>query len=115
MAKVYKNDKDFLIIEMNGREASNINFGIETTGGLNIILCGSCNSQIEHKTIYYIAGINEIMCKDCVDDYIKNMNHYTDVDSLKYEINHFNFVAQKLDMSEKADFTPDNKIIISSI
>lgn len=115
MAKVYKNDKNFLIIEMTGKEASNINFGIETIGCLNIILCGSCNSQIEYKTIYYIAGINEVMCKDCVDDYIKNMNHYTDDDSLKYEINHFNFVASKLGMSEKASFSADNKIIISSI
>lgn len=114
MAKVYTNDKNFLIIEMNGSEASDLSFGIEIPGCLNVILCGGCNSQIEDKDIYYIAGINEVMCKDCADDYIKNMSHYTDVDSLKYEINHFNIIAQKLGMSEKADFTPDNKIIISS-
>lgn len=115
MAKVYTNDKNFLIIEMNGAEASGLGFGIEVPGCLNVILCGSCNSQIEHKEIYYIAGINEVMCKDCVDDYIKNMSRYTDNDSLRYEINHFNIIAQKLGMSEKASFTADNKIIISSI
>ena len=115
MAKIYKNDKNFLIIQMNGEEASNLGFGMEITGCLNSIVCGSCNSSIEDKDIYYIAGINEVMCKDCAYDYIKNMSHYIDYDSLKYEINHFNIIAQKLGMSEKAGFSPDNKIIISSI
>lgn len=114
MAKIYTNDKNFLIIQMNGAEASGLGFGIEVTGCLNAIICGGCNSQIEHKEIYYIAGINEVMCKDCVDDYIKNMSHYTDIDSLKYEINHFNIIAQKLGMSEKASFTADNKIVINT-
>ena len=114
MAKVYKNDKNFLIIEMDGSEASELGFGIEIPGYLNMIVCGGCNSEIEHKDIYYIAGINEVMCKDCTDDYVKNMSHYTDNDSLKYEINHFNIIAQKLGMSEKATFTVDNKIVITT-
>jgi hypothetical protein len=114
MAKVYTNDKNFLVIEMNGAEASGLGFGVEIPGCLNAIVCGGCNSQIEHKEIYYIAGINEVMCKDCADDYIKNMSHYTDIDSLKYEISHFNIIAQKLGMSEKASFTVDNKIVITA-
>lgn len=114
MAKVYKNDKNFLIIQMNGAEASNIGFGVEVTGCLNSIVCGSCNSSIEHKLIYYIAGINEVMCEDCLTDFIKNMSHYYDYDSLRYEINHFNIIAQKLGMSEKAAFTTDNKIVITA-
>ena len=113
MAKVYKNDKNFLIIEMNGAEASGLGFGIEITGCLNVIVCGSCSTSIEHKKIFYVAGINEVLCEDCIDDYIKNMNHYIDDDSLKYEINHFNIIAQKLGMSERAGFSPDNKIIIA--
>ena len=114
MAKVYKNDKNFLIIEMNGTEASGLGFGIEVTGCLNVIVCGSCNTSIEHKKIFYVACINEVLCEDCITDYVKNMSHYTDDDSLKYEINHFNIIAEKLGMSEKASFTADNKIIISS-
>ena len=115
MAKVYKNDKNFLIIEMDGAEASGLGFGIEVTGCLNVIVCGSCNASIEHKKIFYVACINEVLCENCITDYVKNMSHYTDDDSLKYEINHFNIVAQKLGISEKASFTADNKIIISSI
>lgn len=113
MATLYKNDKNFLIIKMNGTEASNLGFGIEVTGCLNSIICGTCNASIEHKDIYYLAGINEVLCEDCLTDYIKNMNHYTDDDSLRYEINHFNVIANKLGMKEKAIKT-DNKIIISS-
>ena len=115
MAKLYKNDKNFLIIEMNGTEASDLGFGIETTGCLNVILCGTCNTSIEHKKIFYVACINEVLCEDCINDYIKNMSHYTDDDSIKYEINHFNVISQKLGMNLKASFLPDKKIIISSI
>lgn len=114
MAKIYKNDKNFLVIEMNGAEASSLGFGVEVTGCLNSIICGTCNTSIEHKNIYYVAGINEVLCKDCVEDYTKNMNHYIDDDSLKYEINHFNIIAQKLGMSERAAFTPDSKIVVIS-
>ena len=114
MAKKYNNNKGFLIIEMTGAEASNLGFGIEITGCLNYIVCGTCNTSIEHKKIFYVAGINEVLCEDCVDDYIKNMNHYIDDDSLKYEINHFNIIAQKLCMSEQAAFTPDSKIVVIS-
>lgn len=113
MAKVYSNNKNFLIIQMNGAEASDIGFGIEVTGCLNSIVCGTCNSSIEHKDIYYVCGINEVLCKDCLDDFIKGMNHYIDDDSLRYEINHFNIIAQKLGMSERANFTADSKIIIT--
>ena len=113
MAKVYKNDKNFLIIEMNGAEASGLGFGIEVTGCLNVIVCGSCNTSIEHKKIFYVACINEVLCENCITDYVKNMSHYTDDDSLKYEINHFNIIAEKLGMSEKAGLAVDKKIVIT--
>ena len=114
MAKIYKNDKNFLIIEMDGAEASGLGFGIEVTGCLNVIICGSCNASIEHKKIFYVACINEVLCENCITDYVKNMSHYTDDDSLKYEINHFNIVAQKLGMSEKAGLAVDKKIVITT-
>ena len=42
------------------------------------------------------------------------MSHYTDDDSLKYEINHFNIIAKKLGMSEKAVITTNKKIVITT-
>ena len=66
-----------------------------------------------NKDIFYVACINEVLCENCITDYVKNMSHYTDDDSLKYEINHFNIVAQKLGMSEKAGLAVDKKIVIT--
>lgn len=114
MAKLYKNDKNFLVIEMDGAEASGLGFGIYIPGCLNVIVCGTCNIEIEYKKIFYVACINEVLCEDCITDYVKNMSHYTDDDSLKYEINHFNIIAQKLGMSEKAALTTDKKIVITT-
>ena len=99
---------------MDGAEASNLGFGIEVTGCLNSIVCGTCNTTIEHKDIFYVACINEVLCENCITDYVKNMSHYTDIESLKYEISHFNIVAQKLGMSEKAAFSADKKIVITT-
>ena len=98
---------------MNGAEASGLGFGIEVTGCLNVIVCGSCNTSIEHKKIFYVACINEVLCENCITDYVKNMSHYTDDDSIRYEINHFNIVAQKLGISEKAGLTTNKKIVIN--
>lgn len=110
MAKIIHNKKDFLIIQLSSKEATKLNFGVPITGLNNICLCGSCNTECKSEEIYYIAGINEVMCKDCCDDFIDNMTHYTDFDSLKYEIAHFNRVCEILDMNERAAATPNTKI-----
>ncbi len=112
MAKVYFNDREHLVIKINSKEATKLNFGIPVTGLLNVCLCGTCNNECSSDDIYYIAGINEVMCDKCIDDYVKNMNHYTDEDSLTYEIRHFNYVAEKLDMKERAMITPNGKVVI---
>lgn len=112
MAKVYYNDREHLIIKMNAHEATKLDFGIPIVGLNNMCICGSCNNECKPEDIYYVAGINEVMCKDCVEDYVKNMNHYVDTDSLKYESGHFNNVASKLNMKERAALTADGKAII---
>ena len=110
MAKLYKNDKNFLIIEITTKEANNLNFGIQLVGINNVCLCSVCNNEcVGH--MYYVPGINELVCKDCIDDFIKNMNHYTDKDSLSYEVKHFNFVSNKLGMNKTAT-VENNKIVI---
>lgn len=109
MAKIYKNDRNHLVIQMNAEEATNIGFGIEVTGLLNVCVCGTCNTECKHEHIYYVAGINEIQCKNCITDYVKNMNHYIDDDSLKYEVRHFNFYAEKLGMKTRVKVNADSK------
>lgn len=110
MAKVYENNKKFLIIQMNAQEATELNFGIQVPGINNICLCGTCNNECVGDR-YYIAGINELVCEDCIEDFVRNMNHYTDEDSLFYEVNHFNFVANKLGM-DKTAVIENEKIVL---
>ena len=112
MAKVYNNKREHLVIILDAKEATELNFGIPIVGLNNMCLCGTCNKECKPQDIYYICGINEVLCKDCAEDYCENMNHYVDDDSLKYEINHFNYVAAKLNMKERAGITPNGKVVI---
>lgn len=112
MAKVYHNEREHLVIQMNASEATECNFGIEIPGINNLCICDACNAECKPSEIYYIAGINEVMCGDCIEDYVKNMNHYVDDDSLTYEVRHFNKVAETLNMNERAAVTPNGKCVI---
>lgn len=114
MAEVITNNKNFLIIKMNEKEATKCNFGmLPGKEENNIIICGSCNIILDEE-LYYIAGINEVLCKDCMEDFVKNMNHYTDDNSLRYEIKHFNYYAAILNLDVKAGTTPEGKLILFS-
>ena len=112
MAEIVKNDKNFLIIKMNYEEASKCNFGMLPGLKDNIIICGSCNVVCDESELYYIAGINEVFCKDCMEDFVKNMNHYIDDISLKYEIKHFNHYSNILNLNIKAETTPEGKLVL---
>lgn len=112
MAKIYKNNREHLVIQLNAKEATKLNFGIPIVGLNNMCLCGTCNAECKPEDIYYVCGINEVLCKDCVEDYVDNMNHYVDDNSLKYEVSHFNAVSDKLNMDERAALTPNGKCII---
>ena len=114
MAEIVKNDKNFLIIKMNYEEASECNFGMLPGLKDNIIICGSCNVICNEDDIYYIASINEILCEACMEDFVKNMNHYMDSNSLKYEIKHFNHYANILNIDIKAGTTPEGKLVLFS-
>lgn len=113
MAKVIKNDKNFLIIKINEEEANKLNFGIFKETNYSICVCGSCNIICDYDNIYYIAAINEILCEDCMNDFVKNMSHYTDENSLKYEVKHFNHCANLLDIDAIAGVTVDGKLIVT--
>ena len=114
MAEIVKNDKNFLIIKLNDEEASKCNFGMLPGLKDNIIICDSCNVICNEDNIYYIASINEILCEACMEDFVKNMNHYTDANSLKYEIKHFNHYANILNIDINAGTTPEGKLVLFS-
>lgn len=114
MAEVVKNDKNFLIIKLNDEEANKLNFGIFKNDDDNIFLCGSCNVICNENNMYYIASINEILCEACMEDFVKNMNHYMDSNSLRYEIKHFNYYTNILNIDTRAGTTPEGKLVLFS-
>ena len=115
MAEIVKNDKNFLIIKLNDEEANKLNFGIFRDDNYdNIFICVSCNVICNDSNMYYIASINEILCEACMEDFVKNMNHYIDNNSLKYEIKHFNHYANILNIDNRAGITPEGKLVLFS-
>jgi hypothetical protein len=104
MAKKYDNDKGFLVIEMNYEEARDIcGFGItyvnEDTGVVydHKLLCYTCNNSITDN-VYYVAAINHALCKECCDDFIKNIDRHPE--DIPYEKRHYNYYAEKLNLEE---------------
>lgn len=97
MAKKYENDKGFLIIEMSYKEAKDIcNFGYGRE-----IVCDNCNSLFnENDNIYYFAVLNRAMCKECIDDIVKNQHRYKQ--DIVYEVRHYNCYAKVLNLKEES-------------
>ena len=49
-----------------------------------------------------------------MEDFVKNMNHYIDNNSLRYEIKHFNYFANILNIDTRAGTTPEGKLVLFS-
>ena len=106
MAKQYKNNKGFLIIEMTYKEAKDVcGFGIsevDQTSGVELshsLFCDTCNNVIEDN-VYYVAVINRALCKECCDDFIDNINRHEE--DIPYEVKHYNKYAIMLGMTDLA-------------
>jgi hypothetical protein len=100
MATIVNNDKNFLIVRVTSDSKDYVEY------------CESCNSKSD--SLYYISCLNSFLCEDCMNDFVKCMNHYTDYNSLIYEIKHFNHYANILNIDTKAGLTPDGKLVLFS-
>lgn len=88
MAKQYQNDKGFLIIEMNPTEAKQIGFGPQE--GCE---CMHCNNIIKDN-IYYIACLNDVMDKECLDNWYEDAIRYKE--DIPYEEIYYNRIRRRL-------------------
>ena len=87
---------------MDCLEASMIcNFGIDKGTLAKVIHCDNCNIEVDpFEDVFYFAVLNRLMCKECCDDIINNLDrHDEDID---YEVAHYNKYAEKLGV-EKED------------
>lgn len=87
MAKIKKNKKNFLVIEMTTIEALSIwsEFG---GGGI----CDTCNEFPEKG--FYVAVLNQYICPQCFAEWIKKAKNYKDDRS--FEKLHFDDTVHRL-------------------
>lgn len=81
MAKVVDNYKGFKVLEITRQEMMD---KLTRYGCLGI--CDMCNRPI--SVGYYVAVINQWMCEDCYNDFIKSIDRYEE--DMKIENKNFN-------------------------
>lgn len=83
MAKILKNDKRFLIIEMPWREY------VAITDSWGLADC--CGQNTSEENVYYIAVLNQFYCGICFNAWISTaMRYKSDLEKEQY-----NFVKMK--------------------
>lgn len=91
MAKIVKNDKRFKVISLSTEDAASIGFGLYGSGAC---VCMHCSKGCLSGDIYYIAVLNDTMCKDCYEKWLKGARRYAD--DVPYEERNFNRYKEAL-------------------
>ena len=89
MAKIVDNNKGFKVICMNNEEARDLGFGIFPGS----CICMRCNSLVFDE-IYYIAALNDVMCKSCYEKWYENATRYKE--DTECENRYFNYYSKLL-------------------
>lgn len=68
MANLWKNDKQFKIIELGWKEyvAATDSWG----------LCDICSNNSSEEPLYFVALVNQTYCKTCLDAYLSGAKRY---------------------------------------
>ena len=91
MAKVINNDKEFKIISLSTEDAASLGFGIDGSGAC---ICMRCGKGCLSGDIYYIAVLNDTMCKNCYEKWVKSAKRYTE--DIPIENRNFNYYKKLL-------------------
>lgn len=89
MAKIIDNNKGFKVICMSNEEAITLGFGTF----LNACICIECENLIWDE-IYYIAALNDVMCKSCYEKWYANATRYKE--DAECENRYFNYYSKLL-------------------
>lgn len=83
MANLWKNDKQFKIIEMSWKEyvAATDSWG----------LCDICGNNSSEQPLYFVALVNQCYCKTCLDAYLSGAKRYKS----DFEKEQENFIKMK--------------------
>lgn len=87
MAKIVNNDKGFKVISLSIEDAASLGFGLYGSGAC---VCMHCNKGCLSGDIYYIAVLNDTMCKDCYEKWLKGAKRYPeDIPIENRNFNHY--------------------------
>lgn len=90
MARAFKHEKGFLVINLNQEEARYLGFGVSEG-----CICMQCNN-IEKDDIYYIAALNDTMCPKCYNEFVEKAKWYPE--DAKIEERNFNYYKTLLNI-----------------
>ena len=93
MAKIVNNDKGFKVISLSTKDATSLGFGLYCSGAC---VCMHCNKVCVSGDIYYIAVLNDTMCKDCYEEWLKDAKRYSE--DIPIEDRNFNYCKETLDL-----------------
>lgn len=91
MAKIVNNDKGFKVISLSTKDAASLGFGLYCSGAC---VCMHCNKVCVSGNIYYIAVLNDTMCKDCYEEWLKDAKRYSE--DIPIEDRNFNYCKETL-------------------
>lgn len=91
MAKIVNNDKGFKVISLSTEDATSLGFGLYGSGAC---ICMHCNKGCLSGDIYYIAVLNDTMCKNCYKKWLKDATRYAH--EIPYEEENFNRYKEAL-------------------
>lgn len=91
MAEIVKNDKGFKVISLSTEDTTSLGFGLYGSGAC---VCMHCNKGCLSGDIYYVAVLNDTMCKDCYEEWLKDATRY--VSDIPIEERNFNYFKEAL-------------------
>ena len=80
----------YKVIKLTRLEAAAIEFG-------NI--CDRCNS-IANDDMYYIAAINQLVCRNCYKNKISKCHKHNDVETIRFENDNYDKVLTQLETAQ---------------
>lgn len=91
MARIVNNDKGFKVINLSIEDAASLGFGLYGSGAC---ICMHCNKGCLSEDIHYIAVLNDTMCKDCYEKWLKGAKRYSE--DIPIEDRNFNYYKEAL-------------------
>ena len=97
MAKIIENRQKHLVIQISKKEA--VGLGYETVAiDKGYLICAVCGQVIDLDDIYYVASINDILCKECLEEFLEKAEYKTDRLSILKEREYYNSMMKKLNV-----------------